>query len=522
MEITPNKSIEKELLYHHVSNKSKIVPVWEIIPKNALTITRPKELFQRIKHYAIEQIPIVIEGTSSYISLLNEEAVRDFYIELKNHLDLQDLNAIFIILADYYEEMIFSNPKYVNSLQLVIIDGDKESIYAPEVNIYPKDYCLDKNALNSYPDLIKTIDDSSDYECYVLSLDTDIISKVGLNKSIKATDDPKEIFEQITGYDIEECEISIGSIFKECKIRNISISEYIDSKIQTSSVNPEDLFYTIYSNLNDPMWTLLCLHISKKLSTHTYLSKVLLKKPSSKTFVRCYVVDAALSLINDPDSKKYALERSSTLRNLHKNEYEALISEFVSRTKDETNAICWLNCNTPEEKYELISRASKRDLMNGIPVDIGDLIPELKQYYADYEYTTPELTSYYKKYRYFKIKNTLTSEFFQEASSLDIISTIQDRDQELSAYRGDARNALLVVDGLGAEYIPFILSEFEKMNYNVEKCEVVKAHLPSSTQFNDIKWNDSRLPEIKGIDNTAHNGAIKNESTSVERNIIRD
>ena len=76
MEITPNKDIEKELLYHHVSNKSKIVPIWEIIPEDALTITRPKELFQQIKiHYATEKIPIVIEGTSTYISLLNRPVI---------------------------------------------------------------------------------------------------------------------------------------------------------------------------------------------------------------------------------------------------------------------------------------------------------------------------------------------------------------------------------------------------------------------------------------------------------------
>jgi hypothetical protein len=80
--------------------------------------------------------------------------------------------------------------------------------------------------------------------------------------------------------------------------------------------------------------------------------------------------------------------------------------------------------------------------------------------------------------------------------------------------------ALLVVDGMGAEYLPLLLALAKRRDMNVESFVVVSAKLPTSTEFNNIQWDTNRtLDEVRDVDNIAHNGAAKHERCLPERNI---
>lgn len=517
LEVVSNKDHECNLIYQHISNGSKKVPIWELISES-LTIDRPKELFEVIKNqYCHENKPVTVAGVSAYLSILDESTVHDFYVELKNHLDQQDLNAKIVILSEYFDYTSFSNPKYQDSLQIVVISGEEKISGTPAISICPEQLCLDPSAFHSYPQLLEALNEPHEDFQYTLALETRKISRVGLNKSINATDNPEMIFEQMTGCKIECGEIDIEALFRECKTKSITLSQYMDEKIGLTT-DPRELFVTLVSHLNDPFWNVYCYYIMKKINPNCFLSKVLSQKPTHKSFLHRYVVDTPLELIHDTNAEIYAKERSSSLRDISPGKYVALVAEFVSRVKNEPNSTIWLNCNTVEEKCELISRVSITDTKQSISSTIAQLFPELDYYYSEYEYATPELTNYFRQYRYHKVTNTLTSDFIKLAESLAIPDIVPERDQELSHFKNETNTALLLVDGLGAEYIPLIVSELEKMSYKIELCEAVKVRLPTSTEFNKINWNNNLLPEIKGIDNTAHNGAIKNENTSVERN----
>jgi len=79
--------------------------------------------------------------------------------------------------------------------------------------------------------------------------------------------------------------------------------------------------------------------------------------------------------------------------------------------------------------------------------------------------------------------------------------------------------ALLVVDAMGAEYMPLLLALAKRRGMNIESQAVVTAKLPTVTIFNPINWDEARiLPEIKSIDNIVHNGAAKHEVSIPERN----
>jgi hypothetical protein len=118
------------------------------------------------------------------------------------------------------------------------------------------------------------------------------------------------------------------------------------------------------------------------------------------------------------------------------------------------------------------------------------------------------------------MRNTITAEFANTAFEFALPTAISLRDAMLQELSTDDDMALLLVDGMGAEYFPLIMAMAERMNMNVESAAVVTVRLPTSTEFNHIHWETSRrLDPINDIDNITHNGAAKHEICSPSRNI---
>ncbi len=93
------------------------------------------------------------------------------------------------------------------------------------------------------------------------------------------------------------------------------------------------------------------------------------------------------------------------------------------------------------------------------------------------------------------------------------------RDAVIAELAGQSDTALLVVDAMGAEYMPLLIAMANRRGMSIELQAVVTAKLPTETIFNPIKWDEFRtLPEIKSIDSIVHNGAAKHEASITERN----
>jgi len=80
---------------------------------------------------------------------------------------------------------------------------------------------------------------------------------------------------------------------------------------------------------------------------------------------------------------------------------------------------------------------------------------------------------------------------------------------------------LLVVDAMGAEWLPMLVAMARERNLGVDSLAVGEAHLPTTTRFNNIHWPDAtrRLHDIKRFDNIAHNGAEMHEARCAEENL---
>ena len=85
----------------------------------------------------------------------------------------------------------------------------------------------------------------------------------------------------------------------------------------------------------------------------------------------------------------------------------------------------------------------------------------------------------------------------------------------------DNECALLVVDAMGAEWIPMLAVLARQRNIGVDSIAVGEACLPTTTRFNKIHWPDvaRQLPDIKRFDNIVHNGVEAHETRRAEENL---
>ena len=230
-------------------------------------------------------------------------------------------------------------------------------------------------------------------------------------------------------------------------------------------------------------------------------------------------MDSAIAVLTDINAKKYALERAETLKAIG-SDLESLIIEFIGQTQNINDALQFLNCGTNAERVEIVRRASREDLSYGLPKEYGELFPTLADYLSTaFDYEDDATTEYFKEYRNLKISGSITDSFVKRSYDFIVPKTYPTRDSVLGELQMQSDIALLVVDAMGAEYMPLLLSLAKRRGMNVESQAIVTAKLPTETVFNPIKWDKARtLPEIKIIDNIVHNGAAKHEICTPERN----
>jgi hypothetical protein len=156
-----------------------------------------------------------------------------------------------------------------------------------------------------------------------------------------------------------------------------------------------------------------------------------------------------------------------------------------------------------------------------VPKETKDVYPEVADYLnADGVFEDEVLDAYFREYRELKVLGRVTHEFCEKARLSEPPGSVQYRDEILQRHLADDKCALLVVDCMGAEWLPMLVALAKKMNISVDSVAVAKAKLPTTTEFNRIGWPEGkRLGDVKRSDNIAHDGAEKHERKSPEDNL---
>ena len=242
------------------------------------------------------------------------------------------------------------------------------------------------------------------------------------------------------------------------------------------------------------------------------------------SFAELYVLKA-LDLAGDSRAELLAEERRRGLKILEcVLHLDDELREFIEQGRQLPlpEMLPWLNNGLDMEAEELLRRLRGERWPDRAALNRA--FPLMGAYLAPYDLGYDILNEYFEAYRRQKV-----GERCEEAFALSLAAEartlpyeINYRDELLGRYCADADTALLVVDALGAEYIPLLLHRAGFYGLRAEQQTVALAKLPSSTRFNKIeKWpkelqGRTRRFDSKAVDNIVHYGTEAHEPSEPE------
>lgn len=522
--------------FYHTSPKASLVKVSQVIASNEfvpmpdLVISRTVEAIHSVN--LAGQVALVV-GIGGYLALLDSSKLHEAYVALKDILDNESVKAI--IMLDYLDlttrDTPWSHPRYREDNSIIFVGG---------CGAETADFCNVIFALKEYPTpgyfrassirdyLCKVEDEPSEINSVCVSLDSCYDSVPGVNASIRQFFDLKCYMRQFWNFEddavSEEALRWILSLLRKDDTKGSVLStvqqHFYPNGIQNDILIQAPAKLRLMSGASQEA---LAWMLRKTLSPDTYLYKVLTHKNLLlKDFTFCYV-SKAQDLLGDGPSAKLAEERKKALKEIGYENISRFLLSFIEQAKDRpTDQIAvWLNNGVGIEKHELLRRIVENQGCE-IPREIRESYPQLDDYLGEYQLGFVNLNDYFSRYRTQKLKDCVSEEFCERAfRECELDDDLVSREEIIRPYTTDTNTALIVVDALGVEYIPMIVSIANRREIGVEKWAVGYSRLPTSTEFNEIDWIDThrRLPDVKQIDNIIHSGAEGHTRNSPQENI---
>jgi hypothetical protein len=498
----------------------------------------PDEVFVRVRDamtaQEISDNALVLLGMPGYLALLNDENKRATMIALREWMSnasgqeavcfLQSDDGTMLILKD-----IFANPRYRQGKQLIEINDEHSPSKGKETITGRTEVMLVGD------DLVPLIPEESDtfqkYLRYTEEHPNDsFIRRIvvasegrplpGLSAEVRQVMCLREFAHVF--YDVEDAGLSEDALRWMCEQGKKGAGK-TPLKPLKALFFPEGEVAKRVLRLFDGrrgkereavLW--LVKHIAPKGS---YLECIAGQEGVAVGNFRSAYVMGASEWLDKADV--YAGERRDAIREAAVTMFDADIRQFIARCADESTSRVapWLNCGTRAERAELLRRCAEDGLVSNA---VKGVYPEVTAYLnTDSVFEDAALEEYFREYRELKMAGRITPEFYEKAQQAVPLSSMQSRDEIVQRYVSDKGCALLVVDAMGVDWLPMLVTQARERNLDVELLAVGKAHLPTATRFNNIHWPaaERSLPDIKRFDNIAHNGAEAHETRRAEENL---
>ena len=515
--VYPNNTTAAQLLNYHKEQGSKVVCVADCISDKDTFLPMPDAVMNVLdaKINALNGRVIVV-GLDSYISLLSADGVAVFKSELRSRLDANNLNADFLLSV--HSKPDFAT-RYQEARSVVIIDGNEEVLDPLSIRVF-SDKWVKTGGFRGYKELLSQ--NAFQYEPsgeHTLILKDLTEAQAGIGNAVTFVLGARDIATQHYGIDADLDNATLEFLLTKSAERGKSAEVCLTEEFGATYSNIRLALKRLLELSSDNLWSAHVWSLRRRLPSDSYIARVISSEVTRDNLLWKYVVDTAVTVLSDANANKYATERAEALTAVGAN-YESLIVEFIGQTTEHFDALPFLNCGTTAERVEIIRRASKEDLSYGLPKQYGELFPTLADYFSTaFDYDEEATAAYFKEYRCLKVSNTITDGFVKRAFDIVVPKTYLTRDALIAELAVQSDTALLVVDAMGAEYMPLLIAMARRRGMNIESQMVAQAKLPTETVFNPIQWDEVRiLPEIKSVDNIVHNGAVRHEVSTPERN----
>lgn len=495
----------------------------------------PDEVFERVRVAMTAKEtsghPVVLLGMPGYLALLKEENKRAAISALREWADnTSGREAVCFLRSDDSTDLllkdVFANPRYHQGKQLIEIDAEQVVLQSEaghaEVMLVGDDLAsFIPEACDTFQKYLRYTEehpnDSTVRRIVVTSEGRELAGLSTEVRQVVCLRDFARVF-----YGVVDAELSENALRWMCERGKECAGKTLSETLKTlffPEGGVEKRVLRVFDGRKGMereavLW--LFKHVASKGS---YLECVVGQKAVLVgNFRSAYVTGAAEWL---DQSVIYASERRDAIREADVRMSDADIRQFIARCADESTsrAAPWLNCGTGAERAELLRRC----VLNGIVSNaVKDVYPETATYLnADLVFGDATLEEYFRDYRELKMAGRVTPEFYERSQRVVPPNSVQSRDGMMQRYASDDACALLVVDAMGAEWLPMLVAMAQERNIGVDSIGVGEAHLPTSTEFNNIYWPDDvrRMPGIKRFDNIAHKGVEAHEARCAEDNL---
>jgi hypothetical protein len=512
--VYPNNTTAAQLLNHH-KNEATVITVADCLSWDDTHLPMPNVLMSAVD-VAIRAMECraVVVGLDSYLALLDAESVSVFMSELCSRLDNNKLNTDYLLSVRNKPNFL---PRYEESRSVVFIEGNEETLEPLSVQAY-SDKWVKSGGVNGYKQLLKQMSQFEPSGNYTLILAGLTEKQAGIGNAVTFVFDPHDVAVAYYGLDAEFDDVALEQLLAKSSESGQSPELYLETLFGAGNIDTRLALKRLLEIPDDNLWSAHIWALRRRLPGDSYIAKVISEDISRNNLLLKYIVGSAIAVLSHMNAKKYALERAEALKAIG-SDYESLVVEFIGLAKEADDALRFLNCGTGAERVELVRRASTEDLSCGLPKEYGELFPTLEDYFSSaFDFEDAATTAYFNDYRKHKVSGSVADGFVKRAYEIVVPKTYPARNSVMAELQLQSNIALLVIDAMGAEYMPLLLAMAKRRGMNIESQAVVTAKLPTETVFNHIQWDDERrLPEIKSIDNIVHNGAAKHEASSPER-----
>lgn len=491
------------------------------------------EVFGRVRDVMSSQEAssnaVVLLGLPGYLALLTDENKLAAIVALREWVDgTSERDAVCFLRSDDGTDLIlknvFANPRYRQGKQLIEIDGDVVPQFAGRTEVM----LVGDNLASFIPEACDTFQkylryteehpsDSFVRRIVVTSEGRELAGLSAEVQQVVSLRDFARVF-----YGVEDLELSEDALRWMCERGKEGTGKTLSETLKTFFFSESAVTKCVLRVFDERrgaereavLW--LVKHVAYKDS---YLERVARQEGIHVGNFRSAYVTGAVEWLGE--SLVHADERRDAIWEADVSRSDADIRQFIARCAGESTSqvATWLNCRTDAERAELLRRCSVDRIASNV---IKDVYPEVATYLnTNFDFGDVALEEYFMEYRELKMAGRVTPEFYKKAQRAVPPSSVQSRDAMVQRYASDNGCALLVVDAMGAEWLPMLIAMAQQRNIGVDSIAVGVAHLPTSTIFNNIHWPDvtRRLPDIKRFDNIAHNGAEAHEARRVEENL---
>lgn len=498
--------------------------------KESAWLPMPDEVFGRVRDVMSAQEAtgkvLVLLGMPGYLALLTDENKRAAIVALREWVDgTAERDAVCFLRNDDGSDLIlkniFTNPRYRQGKQLIEIDGDivPQFVGRTEVMLVGDDLAsFIPEACDTFQRYLRYTEehpsDSSVRQIVVASEGRELPGLSADVRQVVCLRDFARVF-----YGVEDSGLSEEALRWICERGKEGAGKTLSETLKTLFFSESGVTKNVLRVFTEcrgaeretVLWLLK--HIAPKGS---YLERVVGQEGVNVgNFHSAYVTAAAEWL---DESGIYAAERREAIG---VSRSDADIRQFIARCASETTSRVapWLNCRTDAERAELLRRCSVDGIVSKA---VKEVYPEAATYLnSDLVFDDMSLEEYFMEYRELKMAARLTPDFYERAQRGVPPSSVQSRNAIVQRYASNKECALLVVDAMGAEWLPMLVALARERNLAVDSIAVAEACLPTSTIFNSIYWPDParQLPDIKRFDNIAHKGAEAHEARRAEENL---